>query len=235
MAVRNTQQTSSLPIEKRTHDDVCWKNTEKPWRRSGVYLSARVALQIVLHNSEIANESHSFYKNFMLYLLCRLAKGVMAETSTPDVLHVMRVKLARRNAKLGSDTFPFVQKTVHQTLQQVNDTMQSHWQQVIAREDASMTVVPVAEVSPTLMLKNSHSILQKIWQRSKTNYSYSIEPFIPEACVEVRLQSRTLPGPEVFDKSGDLLSCLVGVEKWVADNLTSWSASSSLHKGARNH
>ncbi|KAI1615196.1 hypothetical protein EDD36DRAFT_432369 [Exophiala viscosa] len=214
---------NTLTVHKRTHDDVCWKGTDKPWRRSGVYLSARVAFQTVFHNSAAADIRHSFYKNYMLFLLCRLTNAILAVMTTPDVLHVMRVKLARRNAKLGSATLPFVQQSVHQTLRRLNEAMQIQWQQVIAQEDSPMLPIPVADVSPELTLKNSRSTLQDIWQRSKTSCSYSVKSFSPKACTSVQLDRRNLPSPGVFGESGDLLSCLVGVEKWVADNLTPWS------------
>ncbi|KAK5211702.1 hypothetical protein LTR41_003163 [Exophiala xenobiotica] len=214
--------TSSPTIRKRTHDDACWKDAEKPWRRSGVYLSARIALQIAFHNAGLTDDGHSLYKNLMLYLLASFAKDVLDDEPDPDMLHVLRIKLARRNAKLGTDTFPSVQDMVRHVLQRIDGVMQSQWRTVVAREDTSIPKVPILTATDQLALEQSAPYLNAVWQRSKTGYSYRSTDKKPTACYRVQLQSDTLPNPDMFCKSGDRLCGLVDFEEWVADHLGNW-------------
>ena len=214
--------TASPTIRKRTHDDVCWKDADKPWRRSGVYLSARITLQIAFQNAGLADDGHSLYKNLMLYLLASFAKDVLNDEPDPDVLHVLRVKLARRNAKLGTDTFPFVQDMARQALERINGVMQSQWRTVIARDDTSIPKVPILTVTDQLTLEQSTPHLNAVWQRSKTGYSYCSTAKKPTACNRVQLQSDTLPNADMFCNSGDRLCGLVDFEQWVADHLGNW-------------
>ncbi|KAK5382430.1 hypothetical protein LTR20_005937 [Exophiala xenobiotica] len=214
--------TASPTIHKRTHDDVCWKDAARPWRRSGVYLSTRVALQIAFQNAGLADDGHSLYKNFMLYLLSSFATEVQENDQSPDMLHVLRAKLARRNAKLGPDTLPSVQLIVRQTLQRIDEVMQSQWREVVVREQICVPSVPASTVTDQLTLKQSTPHLNAVWQLSKTGYSYRSIPYTPTAQNRVQLHSDILPKADMFCNSGDLLCGLADFEQWVADHLDDW-------------
>ncbi|KIV86455.1 hypothetical protein PV11_02066 [Exophiala sideris] len=213
--------TPSSTIQKRTHDDVCWKSAARPWRRSGVYLSARVALQIALHNAGLPDNGYGLYKNYMLFFLSRLARDV-APDATPDVLHILRVKIARRNAKLATNTFQSVQDVVHFTLQRINQYMQTQWKDITARENVVLPTVPINNVSDVLNLEHSRGHLQHVWKRAKEEYSQPSTLFKPSACSRVILQKGDLPNSFIFTNSRDLLCSLVDFEHWVADNLSTW-------------
>ncbi|EXJ76456.1 uncharacterized protein A1O5_00964 [Cladophialophora psammophila CBS 110553] len=215
---------SSVAICKRVHDDVCWKNAHLPWSRSGVWLSARVALQIALINADLEGVGNCHYKNFMLFLLSRVAVGIVAIDSKPDVLHVLRVKLARRNAKLGSSTFGFVQNIVDSTLNLIEDSIRRQWTEAIERDTIIVPLVPLYQVSDQLMLKNSRPILDNTWSRSQKAFTYSITPYTPPSSARVALSKRKLPQVSTFTTTEDILFCLVDFELWVEECLSSWLA-----------
>ncbi|KAK5056803.1 hypothetical protein LTR84_012335 [Exophiala bonariae] len=117
--------TSSQSISKRTHDDVVTKGLGIPWRRSAVWLSLRVTFQLALLNSDLDDSDSTHYKNFMLFFLASVSTQIIHKDTSPATLHVIRVKLARRNAKLGQRTFSFVQDYVSKTLAEINTAMKT--------------------------------------------------------------------------------------------------------------
>ncbi|KAH0841829.1 hypothetical protein FOPE_06604 [Fonsecaea pedrosoi] len=215
---------SSLPIRKRVHDDVCWKNAHLPWRRSGVWLAAKVALHIALVNADLEGEGHCHYKNFMLFFLSRIAAGIAAIDNRPDILHVLRVKLARRNAKLGLFTLNFVQKAVNSTLDLLDNSIRRQWAETVDRDRVVVRPVPLSEVSDHLVLKNSCSIIHNIWSRSRKAFKYSLTSYIPPSSGRMPLSKYLLPEVEIFTQAKDVLFCLVDFELWVEECLSSWIA-----------
>ena len=223
---------SSTVIRKRVHDDVCWKDTDLPWRRSGLWLSARAALQITLMNTELEGEGESHYKNFMLLLLSRLARKVLKTTLEPDVLHVLQVKLARRNAKLGSDTFDFVQKIVSKTLADIDKHMQDQWKDVIQRDQLSVKSIPTDQLSDELLLSQSRAVLRGIWARSRKSFIKTSTTYAPPTVVRVNFRTESLPSPLMFETNSDLLFCLIDFEMWIEEHLRSWTAANSTRPAA---
>ncbi|KIX98577.1 uncharacterized protein Z520_05878 [Fonsecaea multimorphosa CBS 102226] len=214
----------SLPICKRIHDDVLWKNAHLPWRRSGVWLSARVALQIALHNADLEGEGHRHYKNFMLFHLSRLAAGIAAIDPRPDILHVLRVKLARRNAKLGSSTLKFVQNNVGKTLELIDNSIRSQWAKVVERDRIAIPPVPREKASDQLVLKKSRPVLHNIWHRSRKGFTYSFTSYTPPSSARVVLSKHILPEATIFTQAKDVLFGLVDFELWVEECLSHWIA-----------
>ncbi|KIW18198.1 hypothetical protein PV08_02486 [Exophiala spinifera] len=222
------EPVSSQTILKRTHDDVCWTHALRPWRRSNIYLSARVGVQLALLNSGMTDSGYIMYKNFMLYLVSQIATEIVTVNIAPDVLHVLRVKIARRNAKLGPETIEFVQEAADKTLQLIDKAMQRHWVEIKAREDVGVPNIPVSSLSQYLNLKCSGEQLRKVWDRSQTSYVKARTNFTPKGLPRLQFSRVTLPSPTIFNKSStDLLSTLNDFERWVAENLESWLVSNS--------
>ncbi|OQU94831.1 hypothetical protein CLAIMM_01124 [Cladophialophora immunda] len=229
---------STLPICKRIHDDVCWKDAHLPWRRSGVWLSAKVALQIALQNTDLEGEGHCHYKNFMLFLLSRIAAVIAAIDPRPDVLHILRVKLARRNAKLGSSTLDYVQNAVKMTLDIIDSSIRRQWAETTDRDKITVPPVPFRKVSDQLVLENSRRILHNAWNRSHKGFTYAFTSYTPPSCARVRLSKYSLPETTIFSHAKDVLFALVDFELWIEQHLNHWvvvntrtpSACSSLSK-----
>ncbi|KAJ9617111.1 hypothetical protein H2200_000832 [Cladophialophora chaetospira] len=220
------QPTSSPVIRKRTHDDVL-QISGKPWRRSGVWLCARVALQLALQNAAFADKKQAHYKNFMMFLLARVAAGIQKPETSSDVLHVLHAKLARRNAKLGASTFDFVQDFTNDVLERINNIMRSKWSRAVERDKVHIERVPLKAVTNELALKNSQPYLVRIWKGVNERSTYSAPPFVPLCHDRVVLPKESLPKPVIFDNAGEMLSCLVEFEAWVGDELGNWSSSTN--------
>lgn len=214
--------TPLVSFPKRTHDDVVWKDTDKPWRRSGVWLSVRVTLQLALRNSILDDEDSCYYKNFILFLLAYLSTKIMSTDSSPTTLHILRVKLARRNAKLGDLTFPFVQMQVQRTLGAINAAMGAQRHEVIQRDEVTIPSVPTNKVHDRLTIRNSRDHLHMVWDRSQRPFTYPLSQYSPPKSIRIRLSPSHLPSPDVFAKGGDPLTSLGIFEHWVEKNLQAW-------------
>lgn len=189
---------SSQTVSKRTHDDVLSKGVGMPWRRSGVWLSVKVTLQLALLNSDLDDMDNVNYKNFMLFLLANIATQLLSTNLHPTTLHVLRVKLARRNAKLGQDTFKFVQNYVQKTLSAIHAAMQENWAKAIQADKATIPSVNGRLAHDQLCLTNSRKHLHMVWERSQRPFAYSQTQYNPPLSPRIQLSDSNLPGPDVF-------------------------------------
>ncbi|KAK0465643.1 hypothetical protein IW261DRAFT_1160704 [Armillaria novae-zelandiae] len=85
-------------FSKRINDDVRWLNAKLPWRRSPIWLVLRVALQ----SSLFEGIDHLDYKTFITFFLASVLDKARAKGWRSDMLDVMKKKMCRRLAKLGS-------------------------------------------------------------------------------------------------------------------------------------
>jgi hypothetical protein len=213
----------SRTISKRVHDDVCWNKADIPWRRSGVWLSARISIQLCLRNSQLDDDELS-YKNFMLFLLSRLATRISVTKSSPDIRQCLRNKLSRRNVKIGGAVHAFVQAKVTEAIKGIDNMLNLQWKAAIARDNINIPAVPLADVSDQLFLKNCRPTLQRVWIRARTGSSQLVARFKPSACARVTFTSDHLPEIGVFDGYEDPLLGLVNFEDWVTSNLEIWTS-----------
>ena len=92
--------TNSGGIWKNTRDEVLWKFALLPWRRSPVWLLARVTLQLVF--SRLA-DYHIVYKHFMVFLMGEILSVAHSKHLSSDILHCMMAKISKRLLKLNGD------------------------------------------------------------------------------------------------------------------------------------
>lgn len=122
----------SIEIErtqKRIADDVIWKNTNLPWRRSPLWLVVRVALQSTLDRSA-GDEPYSQYKAFMVFLMAEILGLALEQQLPSDILFVMNAKLSRRAYKMKGRIPKFL---LNKALYQASKTAQlleKRWVQV---------------------------------------------------------------------------------------------------------
>ncbi|PWY88271.1 hypothetical protein BO70DRAFT_419943 [Aspergillus heteromorphus CBS 117.55] len=91
-------------LRKRVKDDVCWDNSELPWRRSPSWLVLRVCLQRVLYLRLGSELGRLFYKALMCVVMARLLRDtVHIGALTPEDWGWLRSKLCRRLAKLEAE------------------------------------------------------------------------------------------------------------------------------------
>ncbi|KEF51502.1 uncharacterized protein A1O9_12419 [Exophiala aquamarina CBS 119918] len=223
-------------ISKRIDDDVLSKGTGMPWRRSSLWLSIRVSLQLALVNFDWDGKDSPYnYKNFMLFLLATLSTGIMSTTPSPATLHILRVKLARRHAKLGDKTLSFVQDHVRRTLARIDAAIAVLWDQVVRRDNVTIPSVSMSQVHDQLALRKSREHLHMIWERSRKHFKYSISQDSPPVSTRIPLSASVLPTPGIFCKAGDVLTTLWVFEHWVEMNLGAWLKANTHSSSACFH
>ncbi|KAL2812570.1 hypothetical protein BDW59DRAFT_167774 [Aspergillus cavernicola] len=119
-------------FDKHMRDEVNWRNSRLPWRRSPHWFVIRVAMQTVLQRLFPDSDGRKQYKNFMLYLVAKL--GLVTVTMQPDIpadcLHMIRAKIGRRLYKLQGGVYGHVAEqarlsnvTIMAKLQKVQETI----------------------------------------------------------------------------------------------------------------
>lgn len=90
---------STVYVKKRLDDHVLAKGTSIPWRRAPGYLIVKVALQTMLREKSVS-DIHG-YKMFQAYMLGHVLDEAVRRDLPGDMLHTLRVKVARRFFKLS--------------------------------------------------------------------------------------------------------------------------------------
>lgn len=178
----NGVRKNPLLLRKHVRDDVCWKNADRPWRRSPTWLILRVAIQSILTKSLGPELGRSYYKLFVAIFVANILSDLTLRMS-PDPIAFTRNKLGRRIAKLNEDvknSSPQARSILQSllgrferflltTLQNANRQIETAWS-----DFKRMTKKPVPRLSQTvdygslrLSLPNSGSDLDQIireWQ-----------------------------------------------------------------------
>lgn len=95
--------TENVPLlRKRVRDTVMFDQAYKPWRRSGFYLTVRVAMQRFLYKHFGVALGRLYYKTLMCLMLRQYLEDVLKKVPFESVTFI-RQKLGRRLAKLASD------------------------------------------------------------------------------------------------------------------------------------
>ncbi|EEP82370.1 conserved hypothetical protein [Uncinocarpus reesii 1704] len=89
-------------LRKRVRDDVCWDNSELPWRRSPYWLVLRVCVQRLLYLTIGDQIGRAQYKFMMCFVLARLLDQSV-DLLSPELCTLLKTKLCRRLAKLEAD------------------------------------------------------------------------------------------------------------------------------------
>lgn len=127
-------------FQKRMRDEVNWRSSKLPWRRSPRWFVMRVAIQTVLLRLFGANEGQAQYKNFMLWLVARLGRmtvHVRPEIS-PDPLYIIQAKIGRRACKLKEGLYNHVAEQIRETVAILGARLQKIQQTIV--ESNSITV-----------------------------------------------------------------------------------------------
>ncbi|KAF8492811.1 hypothetical protein F5888DRAFT_1795530 [Russula emetica] len=146
-------------ITKRIGDEILWDNAYKPWRRSPLWLTLRVALQSSLRAGYL-------YKSFILFFHTHLLRRCL--------LYVMRVKIARRLSKLGPAIPHYVYEFVQDTSRETEALLSKRWTAFQAKGSICPTLqlkeldfVADAKIS----LQNSYNYLSKMLRSDSHEFS----------------------------------------------------------------
>jgi hypothetical protein len=145
-------------ITKRIGDEVLWRDAYKPWRRSGLWVVIRVALQT-------SPNPDNLYKLFILFFHAYLLRLCSRRAFPSELLFIMRVKMARRLAKLGSAVAGEIYQAVHDAATETEKLLQTRWSDFQRSRSMSPPWLPerLDFVTDTMIsLHNSQKYLTKV-------------------------------------------------------------------------
>ena len=207
-------------ISKRIADDVLCKDALKPWRRSGLWLIIRVAIQTSLHIND--------YKAFILFLHSRLLHLCLGFDFSSDLIFCMRAKTSRRAYKLGSAAPDFVLQEVQATGSAAEVILRDRWTKIQrAQENFSFWAPEVLDLASdtVLSLPNCRDYLSRALQSDlHQNSQGSFTPSHAPRVREIR-DFRQLEGDRLTRAvTEDPYVALADFEQVVQDHLDEWLA-----------
>ncbi|KAJ5215355.1 uncharacterized protein N7498_001762 [Penicillium cinerascens] len=205
------EHNAELSFAKNTRDEVNWRSSKLPWRRSPHWLVLRVALQTVLQRALPDGDGYKQYKNLMLYFVAELGHlSTLVRPVVPaDYLEIIRAKICRRLLKLKEGACDFVLQHTKSAETIIQASLQNIQQEII--RSGAMPVPKGFACTPEdlqMSLKNSREYLNSAMSRVPANFEQSI--FDRRHEPRNKINRVGLPILE----SGDLLS-LTDFECWV--------------------
>ena len=225
--LRALGQPHDVPrIYKHTRDDVLWKDTKNPWRRSPLWLFLRVALQtsLVRNNFE---EPHMQYKSFMLFFMAHVLKGALKASLPSDTLFMMTAKISRRALKLGAVDGIVGVQDVATTMRLVQQKLSVRWASVErpAPLAAQQNWAPsqLSFLSDTnLTLSSLRPYLEKLRVRLVSPPAHYTS--MPDCGQRISQWSLSLPNLGLLSggDGGQIHLYLTDLELWVEKSLIDW-------------
>lgn len=213
---------SSSTISKNTREEVLWKDTLLPWRRSPMWLLIRVALQLVISRS--SDGSHTLYKKGMLFIMSRILDSVQRFDLPADLLFVVNAKMDRRRQKLADAVTRQdpVMVYVANILRKSNDIISTLWIKLQADNTRTLNMEALKSLKfdddTYVALPTLDSYIETINSRKS---SADICNFKPPAGLLKQDPNEMAPLPQ--SASGVYaLANLQRFEEWVAKHLGRW-------------
>ncbi|PWY86579.1 hypothetical protein BO94DRAFT_597312 [Aspergillus sclerotioniger CBS 115572] len=206
-------------FDKHMHDEVNWRDSRLPWRRSPYWFVAKVALQIVLRRVFGDIEGHRHYKNFMLYIVAHIAlkaNDMPRETFSADQLQVIRAKMARRIQKLDGKVHDYVARRVLSAESAIRRNLEDIQEKIKqANSTFVFEIFRCTQQDLQLTLDSSSAYLQAAFSQSHTQAETS--QFNRPGNTRNQYDMYGLPRL----RSNDLLSVL-DFERWVEHDMDHW-------------
>ncbi len=219
-------------IVKRVREDVLWKDTLRPWRRSPLWLFLRVALQLRLRQGDevLSGQQHKRYKFFMVFFMALLAESALRESLPSELLFVMTAKIARRVLKLGTA----VAKTqwlqhVRSIVQKIQTEQARRWQSlqresVLAgsnSESSDLTCLRFQDDTALSLVTLQPYLSNARTRPSQSSHGINFSPVCP---ARISQSSSELPRLSWGSSSSDddARVAHADVELWVASQLDDW-------------
>jgi hypothetical protein len=239
-------QSEDLPpistpyIHKRLDDHVLWNRAYKPWRRSPLWLLARVTLQSTMSEWDISGPQG--YKAFMSFLMAHILSQTLEKDPQKfacDTLHHMNTKLARRLCKLGrhlESEHNMTLRVAGNMVHRASSSLKERWEQIQKETASKYRWIPptpsMFEGCLSITFPNSNPYLRQVMARTElmgqsyqTSDIEKINSSIRSACLlRPSPSSKRLPNPiQIQPKDISLFD----FEHWVHECLQEWSSSPS--------
>ena len=114
-------------LQKCTRDDVLCDGEGVPWRRSSFWLVLKVSIQRALQHAFPSDDSHSYYKSFLLFSLSLLGQIAVEQSMPSDLLHIIGSKIAKRATKAQGKVLHSALETALDTVKGIRHHLQTTW------------------------------------------------------------------------------------------------------------
>lgn len=207
-------------ITKNTREEVLWKQSKLPWRRSAVWLLIRLSLQLTLDRATIG--SGELYKSFIIFFLSRVLSAATVNMMGSEILTTMSTKISRRLLKLRQPADGRWLTDVHKVVSIATKFVDILWQQICngAKSQFDLTRLQSLNLAgdTRMPIPGLTDFISSISERRKVSRPSSFCPksgitaFVPE----------NLPSIPNRIVENDLPYHLAMVESWVAAHLDGW-------------
>ncbi|KAK6346851.1 hypothetical protein TWF696_006957 [Orbilia brochopaga] len=212
-------------ITKNIRDEVNWSDAELPWRRSGLWLVARVALQTTLSRLQ--------YKLLMLEIIrCVLAVQISPRNKIDShYISCTSKKLARRVQKLGNSIPDALLQTVLKTTQDASCLLQERWDSSI-KSSQRQVEWPSELGAPVNIAANTHLAIPKVSAWFEERVAFFQNPVISSQGIAdpiERARHTSVSAFAVITKGSEVETALsvVDFENWIKNNLETWCSSNN--------
>ncbi|KAF2477189.1 uncharacterized protein BDR25DRAFT_371170 [Lindgomyces ingoldianus] len=212
---------------KNTREEVLWQKAPLPWRRSPVWLLARVALQTFF--SRLA-PTKNLYKEFMAFLLADILKKAAVHGLPSDTLYCMMAKISRRLLKLDQEvSYPWL-LSVDRVLSRTRCTIEKRWEEVMRQSGSSLELQSLStldfERGTYASYPELDEFLQQIDSRRKIGSELSFKPLWKAT----KLNKSIMPSIQGTQSHERTPFDLFTFENWVASCLESWVETNSAEE-----
>lgn len=209
-------------IRKHTREEVFWKDSKFPWRRSPTWLLVRVTLQLGFQR--VVSSGRDIYKKFMVYFMAQVLETSRTRSFGSDVLHTMSAKIIRRLSKLrNSESGPWIDPIRH-AMEQTSQLLDERW---LSIRRACETPIDLSRVSNLKLdqdvyfdLPNLDNFLSSIFLRKAASSNNHLSP---KSQIPSLSRSRLPYFPHADPGHNEYKPFqLFAIESWVSVNLGSW-------------
>ncbi|OAA71461.1 hypothetical protein ISF_02012 [Cordyceps fumosorosea ARSEF 2679] len=204
-------------LEKNTREQVSWRNARMPWRRSPLWLLARITIHTICSR---AGETH-VYKQFMVFFMSSLLDVAVSLEMPCETLYCMVAKISGRLKKLGNDARDCLRGRVGTAMSTAAQRIEASWKKASQVLDATLSMRETSQFwrkDQYGSYPNMEAFINSIDSRDTDAASLDFKPSwsVP------RHQESELPKALFSGKDQEAAFQLLAFERWVSTCLDHW-------------
>ncbi|KAF3221818.1 hypothetical protein TWF679_007032 [Orbilia oligospora] len=207
-------------VIKNIRDEVNWKAAKNPWRRSSVWLIARVALQTTLSENQ--------YKCFLLEVVRVILEQAVQYGIDSYSISCISKKLAYRSQKVGEPNIPDdLLQRIFRTIEAGARLLSYRWEATIAKSERCVRWDPHLGTNQSITL-NTRLRLEKAsaWIEERMEAYQQRKPLDPTVRDPIERSRHLGPHyiPEISNISLEPEAAinLIDFENWIKKHLENW-------------
>lgn len=207
-------------ITKNTREEVLWKQSKLPWRRSAVWLLIRVSLQLTLDRAVVG--SGELYKSFIVFLLSRVLNAATNDMMNSEILMTMSTKISRRLLKLRHSADGRWLTDVHEAVSTAAKLLNIRWHRIRNEAKSQLDLTRLQSLNmagdTSISIPELTDFISSISERQNISEGSS---FCPTSDIAAFTPGSFPSIPDEIDED-DIPFHLAMVESWVAAHLSDW-------------